>query len=282
MSKRKHRRWRRLDMTGCQLPQTQYVKKVVKGWRVQQQGKDSELICSLVKSPIVYLEPIPKCKMELLMEKYPHQEWLGYLTGAMEENNFFVEDLVIPPHSEVSVISAKAEPFHIPDNCIGVIHSHNSFGAFHSGTDQDYVDANFPVSITVSSKSDELEFDTVSHVITLCGREMVIKGSVRYVQPEPIFDTKAFMKEATENIDNGKKTVYVAGKYDRGTWCDQTRERDFPAGQPPRQFNLDSAPEIIYTVDCRGRVLPKSEQDADKVKGLPLQENDGALRKPDE
>lgn len=250
-------------MTGNQLPQTPCVRKVT-GWRVQQEEVDGELTCSLVKSPIVFLEPVPKCKIELLMEKYPTQEWLGYLTGKSEENRFFVGDLVIPPHSEVSVASAEAEPFHIPDDCIGIIHSHNSFGAFHSGTDRDYVDGNFPVSVTVSKRTDELEFDTVSHVVTLCGKEIVIKGTVKYVQPKPIFDTAAFMKEATENVDKGKRAVIV---YNRTDSLDnfiqkQHRMRDCPTGQPPRQFHLESAPEVTYIVDSRGRVVLKSEQNA--------------------
>ena len=131
-------------------------------WRVKRETEPA-IQCSLVKSPTVFIEPIPRYKINLLMSHYPHQEWLGYLVGrTSEKENFFVEDLAIPPHREVSIASAEAEPFNIPENCIGIIHSHGSMGAFHSGTDQDYVDKNFPVSITASKGSQEIEFDAVS------------------------------------------------------------------------------------------------------------------------
>ena len=170
-------------------------------WKIN--NKEREVHCSLVKEAIVYIEPIPKGKIELLMDKYPNQEWLGSLVGRIDEQNFFVEDLSIPPHTEVSMASAEVEPFHIPDRCIGVIHSHDSMGAFHSGVDNDHVDKNFDVSVTVAKKTNMLEFDTVSSQVTPCGRRTTVKGKVKFVKPEPMFDTKAFLKEATANIDKG-------------------------------------------------------------------------------
>jgi len=180
------------------------------GWRVKKE-KETPIQCSLIKSPIVFIEPVPRHKMKLLMSKYPHQEWVGYLVGrSSEKENYFVEDLFIPPHKEVSAGSAEVEPFHIPDRCIGIIHSHGSMGAFHSTTDQDYVDKNYPVSITVSKKSNgDLEFDTISYQTTACGKNVTIKGQVKYVQPKPSFDTEAFMKEAVANIDKGKRAVVI-------------------------------------------------------------------------
>ena len=83
-------------------------------------------------------------------------------------------------------------------------------GAFHSGTDQDYVDKNFPVSITVAKKGQGgLEFDAVSHQTTQCGKGTTGKGTVKYVAPTPTFDTEAFMKEAEDNIDKGKRPLYL-------------------------------------------------------------------------
>lgn len=181
------------------------------GWRVKKPSENS-VKCSLIKEPIIFIEPMPRQKIELLMNKYTNKEWLGYLVGHLSElENYFVEDLVIPPHTESFYASAEVEPFHIPDKCIGVIHSHHSMGAFHSGTDDTHVDRNFPVSITVAfgEKGSGLTYDAVSHQTTQCGKETTSKGVVKYVAPTPTFDTEAFLKEAEENVDKGKKPLYT-------------------------------------------------------------------------
>lgn len=187
-----------------------YAQFGTKGWKVKKENDCDSIQCSLLKNPIVYLEPSVRQKIELLMKEYPHQEWLGYLVGRVsEKENFFVEDLSIPPHKEALGASAEAEPFHIPDNCIGVIHSHNSMGAFHSGTDQSYVDKNFLVSVVVAKKyGQEIEYDTISYQTTACGKGTTIKCPVKYVLPKPEFDTEEFLEQAKANVDKGKK-VYT-------------------------------------------------------------------------
>ncbi len=187
---------------------------IAKGWKVKKENNCNSVQCSLLKKPVVFLEPAPRHKIELLMKEYPHQEWLGYLVGRVsEKENFFVEDLSIPPHTEVSAGSAEAEPFHIPEDCIGVIHSHHTMGAFHSGTDKSYVDKNFLISITVARKGEELEFDAISYQTTLCGKGITISCSVKYVSPKPLFDTDEFLKGAKANVDKGKRFIPVVYKY---------------------------------------------------------------------
>lgn len=219
-------------------------------WRVKK--KDDNVQCSLIKPPVIFMEPVPKCKIELLMDKYPHQEWIGYLVGrVLEKENYFVEDLSIPPHKEVSASSAEAEPFHIPSRCIGIIHSHGTGGAFHSPTDDDYVDRNFPISITVSKRNQSLEFDAVSHQRTPCGKDSILKGCVKYVQPKPLFDSGTFLVEAAKNISKGKKTVvihysglrrYVGSPQSTG-------------GQLPYSDFIDTE----YVVDDKGRAISMQE-----------------------
>lgn len=217
-----------------------------KRWKVKREP-DNHIQCSLVKVPTVYLEPIPGQKIEVLMEEYPSQEWLAYLVGRIsKKENFFVEELSVPPHKEVSGVSAEAEPFHIPENCIGVIHSHHSMGAFHSVTDQDYVDKNFPVSITVAKKAQVLEFDAVSYQITPCGKRTTSKCSVKYVQPSPLFDKQKFLGEAKANIGKGKRPLYI----------------HYP--QFRQQLLL---PATDYVVDGEGHVLSQKELD-DILKGI--------------
>jgi len=176
-------------------------------WTVKRKPDDS-VQCSLCKAPNIYIEPIPADKIRLLMEEYLHTEWLGYLVGQenKDSGDIFVEDISIPPHEEASSGSCLAEPFHIPKTgCIGVIHSHHSMGAFHSGQDNHTVDRNFPISITVAKKSASLEWDAISHVTTPCGKHSLLKCPVKYVQPKPLFDRKKFLTEAVKNIDKGRK-----------------------------------------------------------------------------
>jgi len=177
-----------------------------------KQKIEEEVTCSLVGKPDIYLEVTARQKIFALMEEYNHREWLAYLVGKKsEQGNFFVEDIVVPPHKESYYASAEAEPFNIPTGCIGVIHSHHSMGAFHSGTDQTYVDRNFPVSITVSNQNSNITYDAVSIQTTPCGKVVSLKGTVKYVQPKPTFDEDEWMKKAKENIDKGKCQVSYAG-----------------------------------------------------------------------
>ena len=132
------------------------------GWGSKQR-QEEKITCSLVGEPDIMIGLRARKKISLLMEAYQHKEWLGYLVGEKTEDwDFIVHDLVIPPHEEANAGSATAEPFNVPDGCIGVIHSHHGMSAFHSGTDDSHVDRNFPVSITVArGTGDKLEYSAV-------------------------------------------------------------------------------------------------------------------------
>ncbi len=215
-------------------------------WSVKK--PDNGVQCSLCKAPNIYIEPIPADKIRLLMEEYTHTEWIGYLVG--EENrdsgDIFVEDLVIPPHEEASGATCLAKPFHIPKiGCVGVIHSHHTMGAFHSGQDDHTVDRNFPISITVAKKSTNLEYDAISHVTTPCGKHSLLRCSVKYVQPKSLFDRKGWLEGAKKNIDEARtpKPVTVSSSY------------------VPMRYRLVEEGEegLDYTVDGTGRVISGKE-----------------------
>jgi len=166
---------------------------------------EENIQCSLTTAPVTYLEPTARQKIQLLMGEYPNQEWLAYLKGRISEGgSIFVEDISVPPHKEASRASAEAMPFHIPKDCVGIIHSHHTMGAFHSGTDQAYVDKNFPVSITVARSNGNLTYDAVCYSRTPCGKDMTLKSTVKYVQPQLLFNKEKFLKGAKGNIDKGK------------------------------------------------------------------------------
>jgi len=212
-------------------------------WGVNK--KDDRFVqCSLVKDVIIFIGNKPRQKIEFLMEEYAHQEWLAYLVGKQsKKENFFIEDIFIPPHAEASSTSAEAEPFHIPQKCVGVIHSHHSMGAFHSATDKEHVDQNFPISITVAKRNTALEFDAVSYRTTLCGKVASVKGEVKYVQPTPLFNKAKFLRKAKANIEKGKKiytVVDVKKAYEQlGVYEPETPFVPFRYGNMGRQVPLD-------------------------------------------
>lgn len=177
--------------------------------------------CSLCPATDVYIEPVGRQKIELLMEAYPNQEWFAYLVGKHNKRGFFVEDIFVPEHSYVNGSSAEAVPpvydkktgaytYPHPANCIGVIHSHHTMGAFHSGTDDAYVDKNYPISICVAKRTGvaTLEYDSVCFLTTPCGKATTGKATVKYVSMRPLFNTDAWLKTAKTNIEKGKRVVY--------------------------------------------------------------------------
>ena len=250
-----------------------------KGWRV---GKERvEVTCSMVITPTIYLEPTARAKIELLMGEYPNQEWLAYMQGRIsEQNNFFVEDIVVPPHAYASGASAEAEPFHTPEGCIGVIHSHNGMGAFHSGIDQDYVDKNFPTSITVGKKAGSpLEFDAVSHMKTPCGKDLKRDCPVKYVLPPLTFDKDEFLTQAKGNIDKKRefqRVSFIGDEFLPYNFRDNT-----PFHQ---QSRFDDNPTNLadYAIDGSGRVLAGQELDdvIRDIRNQPKQLKEGKHGKP--
>ncbi len=227
---------------------------------------EETITCSLVKAPTVYLEPIARQKIQVLMGEYPHQEWLAYLRGRIsEKNNIFVEEISVPPHEEASAGSAEAEPLHIPKDCVGVIHSHHTMGAFHSGTDKAYVDKNFPVSITVAKNGEGLTYDAVCCSRTSCGKDLTLKSTVKYVQPQLLFDKDEFLKEAKANIDKNK-AVWVQPRYEGygGYACYDQHLNPYRR----RAMGKQAAFGDMVVFDQSGNVIPKSELDDIKYNSI--------------
>lgn len=171
------------------------------GWKVPK--KDEVKDCSLVTIPRVYMETSVKFKIEALMEAYPHREWLGYLVGEKTERDISINDIIIPPHAYSGSASAEPEPMHVPENCVGFIHSHHSMGAFHSGTDDAHVDRNYPLSITVAKHyGNGLDFDALTCQTTPCKKLLMTRTTISFRFPRvPVSDE--WLKEAQENIDKG-------------------------------------------------------------------------------
>ena len=175
-------------------------------WKVQREEVEE---CSLVELPIITLKTLPSWKILLLQRRF-HHEWIAHLVGRKEGNEYTIDDLVIPFHQMANFASAEAEPSQQPENCIGIIHSHGTLGAFHSGTDDAYVDRNYPISITVSGII-TLELDALVNLKTPCGRWMLEAVCVQ-VATGPLFDLDLFLRDAEAKICGGNY-----GKIESGT-----------------------------------------------------------------
>lgn len=202
--------------------------------------RGEEVRCSLVKPKRAFLEQLPKQKIVALMSEFKSREWCGYLTGHEERGDFFIEDLIIPPHAKAGGAHAEAEPGYEPKNCIGFIHSHHSMGAFHSGTDQDYVDRNYPMSVTVARKGTNsgLEWDATSYVRTECGRRTTVEVLILVVPPKPIFDREDFLQEA---IDNIKQASQGKVRPDKTDISNEVIYGSIPGRENPGNMHIDSS-----------------------------------------
>ena len=179
--------------------------------------------CPLVKSKIpVMFQPEDIRRIKTLLKKYPDKEWLMYLYGDIALSGVTISKMTIPKQ-EVS--GGSVDNIEAPlSGCIGTIHSHNTMGAFHSGTDQAYIEENHSVCITVNNK---LEFETTVSTMSECKKPMIVKGEV--FQTEEPLDLTGFLKEADENIKEHKieysqyQNPYIGRVWDpdKGVWKDR-------------------------------------------------------------
>jgi len=130
-------------------------------------------------------------------------------------------------------------------------------GAFHSGTDHDYVDKNYPVSITVAKRGNGLEFDSVAYITTPCGKNSLQKCTVNYVAPKPLFDTKVWLAEAKANIDKGRVEVHYGTGY-QGSQALTVNDRPYV----PMKYRLDQNTGSLVSTDGSGIVLTEAELQA--------------------
>src|SRR3990167_6227322 len=166
-----------LKETHLHLPQKkilkeckEYLEKENKGmaWEVNEcLLKDCPLLKD--KKKVILFQPEDIRRIKALLKKFEHKEWLLYLYGDIVEDGAIISGMTIPKQ-EVSGGSVDEISPPLP-GCIGTIHSHNSMGAFHSGTDQAHLETNHTVAITVNNK---LEFDSTIQIKSECNRPVLI------------------------------------------------------------------------------------------------------------
>ena len=138
------------------------------GWSADVAYTDA---CGEVSPPQVYVTTEVIGKMQFLLEKYPTDEWAADLIGNKESNKYIITDIYIFEQEVDSVTVVRKEP--PPEGAIGTTHSHHSMGAFFSGTDDEYPNANHDLSGVVASQPDgALPFTMkfTARVKTPCGK----------------------------------------------------------------------------------------------------------------
>lgn len=181
-------------------------------------------------------------KIRGLMAKFPSSEWLAFL----KEENGLIVDLMVPKQ-KVSAGSVDVDPSDplASDMTNGVIHSHNTMGAFFSGTDDSYLNNTYAFSIVVAKKGRKLEFKGVRKITLPCGSLFIPEVDIQLAAAE----NTAFLESVLPNIE--EKTFYTPAKKD-----DVSRVSDYI---PPRaklwsklitRKELEEAAKEFTTIDA--------------------------------
>ena len=181
----------------------------------------------------VYISPEAKIKIDILMDKFDHTEWLAYLIGNINEDSVYIDDIVIPKQ-EVTVVNVFVDPNNgINVETIGVIHSHHDMGNEFSHTDDEFINANHNVSLCVTHKKIK------GHVrVKVSDNEYGIKDA--NIVYDEFIDFKKFIDEIEKNI-SPMRYVYSSGA--SGTKSES--EFTYPA------FNADfEDDEFSFIVEC--------------------------------
>jgi len=138
----------------------------------------------------VKITSVASMKINILMRKFPHMEWLAYLVGDKETNT--ITDIVIPKQ-KVTVVNVFVKG-HVDIPTIGVIHSHHDMGNRFSHTDDEYINANHDISLCISKQG-------------IAGQVRIRKDETTYVlaeanviESDDLFNFDVFNKEIEDNI----------------------------------------------------------------------------------
>jgi len=150
---------------------------------------------------IVNIDPIVRIKIDSLMEKFPHIEWLAYLIGE----GTHVKDIFIPNQE---ITTASVDNVFCPEyntlSSIGVIHSHHGMGNGFSGTDDDWINKNHDISlcISVGGINGQVRWKTPCGSTKIVNAKVVLKYGID-------FDKESFFKIADDKIKKKTYPVYT-------------------------------------------------------------------------
>lgn len=168
--------------------------------------------CPVTAKPRVYLTIEAVAKIKYLMATLENDEWAADLIGKKDHNgNYIVSDLYIFKQRVTATSVTREEG--PPAGTIGCIHSHHSMGAFFSGIDARYANANHDLSGVVSSRTNPdncLPFAIMftARTTTACGRLIRFDDvDVELFVDPVVVDTDKIEKEAEDRF------FYQYGRY---------------------------------------------------------------------
>lgn len=149
---------------------------------------------------IVYIKPLVKRKIDLLMDKYKNREWLAYLFGEVGEQ-IIIEDMDVPKQRATAARVDEVE-YKVPEGkrVIGVIHSHHSMGATFSGTDDTWINMNHDISILVAHTGIQSRVRWTAP----CGAKKAVKAKVRLMLDVDM-DAEKFLSDVESKLEEEAK-----------------------------------------------------------------------------
>jgi proteasome lid subunit RPN8/RPN11 len=157
----------------------------------------------------IWMLPIVRKKIELLMKKYPSLEWLAY---AVIDKDGLVVDIVVPKQTVTGgSVNNVTQDFELHEGYKigGVIHSHNTMGAFFSSVDSDFLNENHDFSIVVSNKG----YKAVARFKTPCGAYKAVSAKIK-IKHNVELNEENFLKEAETKINQPQyQSVVTPGNY---------------------------------------------------------------------
>ena len=160
-------------------------------------------------------------------------EWMVLLHGERSEDGYEVKvtRFTVPAQYRSAGEVELAEDITLPEDCVGVMHSHHRMGAFFSTTDRDELNPRFPSSIVVAIAANNLGFKyrACGKVVLPCGAmglvdfELAIEGDRKFVAQPIRGQHSAFDPKDTEPLKGCTRRAYAVHPDDDYLALDQTQ-----------------------------------------------------------
>lgn len=174
------------------------IQSIAKGWEVE--GVKACTECPWSGPARVVLHPDAVRQISLLVENTTG-EWLAYLQGRHADETITVSSLKVPAQ-KASLASVDVYENIRSGDYVGVIHSHHNLGVGFSMTDDEYINANHPLSLLVNNDpSTTVGFRIIGQFRRKvpCGETMIVPVKVQFSQ-YTLENESSWIEAAKSNI----------------------------------------------------------------------------------
>lgn len=130
-------------------------------------------------------------------------EWIVLFNGERSEDGYevIINEILVPEQSRGSA-HAEIDAVDVPENIIGVMHSHHRMGAYFSTIDTTTLNPRFPTSIVVAVAENNLgfEYEATGKVILPCGAVGMIDFSLSIAGIDAFTETPVRGQHSEEEI----------------------------------------------------------------------------------